>query len=402
MHGNSTHQDAIVPYIQSLRNPTDYTSGDYNILEGDLGKKYGRWESVESDYYEAVASRLVCKEELKEMRSDLLKSKEEFLSELKIAYDSYQNKNQNYSNDMKESEEPKKKTRSSKKKETPEAEPAVKAETAPEKKAEAAQKAEAPQEKKAERRPPQAITESGEKVTNAHVYKSNKSEDWFFTAKINDVPLKPQLAAKEDVETLLSGKADFAALMWKYYPTKMQAKVDPQEFKVPFKIQTPEGEKTVHKFNAYKEKDERSYDYGKYRFYLQIEDYKTSMPAPKAELNAYFDRTMKPADIVSRVFGEQLHLADHYKQFKVPEGVTEKDIHIMKNKETNRYEISANIGGIHTPSKELSYNDRQSYFSFKTANREQLAGKYLSTEISQALEAAPKKQAKMEQPQLKF
>lgn len=253
-----------------------------------------------------------------------------------------------------------------------------------------------------ERKEPQMITVNGDKVSHAHIFKSNQSDDWFFTAKINDVPLKPQKITPEDCEAVLTKTIKPVELMEKYYPSKLAPQKSAEEFKIPTTIMTGNGEETIHKFNVYKEKDQRSYDYGKYRFYVQIGNMKMSQTASKEDLNAYFDRTQTPKEIITKVFGEKLHLADYYKQFKLPEGVNieMKDIRIMKNQQTNRYEISVNLGQLgNTPSREISYDDRQSFFTHKTATKDQLAAKYLSYEISKAYKETTR-QALIKQPSL--
>lgn len=254
---------------------------------------------------------------------------------------------------------------------------------------------EAIQDKVTEKRPPQMVTVNGDKVSHAHVYKSNTSDDWFFTAKLNDVPLKPQKVSPEDLEAVLNKTKKPVELMEKYYPTKMMPKKSPEEFKIPTTIMTSEGEKTVHKFNVYKESDMRSPNYQKYLFYAQVGDLKMSAPGSKNTLNAYFDRTETPKELITKVFGEKLHLADYYKQFQLPEGANleAKDIRLMKNQSSNRYEISADMGSLgKTSVREISYDDRQSYFTHKTATKEQLAAKYLGEEIGNALKNTPKQE----------
>ena len=172
-------------------------------------------------------------------------------------------------------------------------------------------------------------------------------------------------------------------------------KIAPEEFKKPASVVTPDGPQTVHKFNVYKETDRNSLDFGKYRFYAQVGEKRMSQTASRQDLDAYFDRVVSPSDLVKKVFGDRLHMEDHYKMFKLPEGVNidAKDIRLIKNQTTNRYEISVNLGDLgRTPAKEISYDDRQSYFSHKTATKEQLAAKYLGREISETLNVAPKQE----------
>ena len=212
---------------------------------------------------------------------------------------------------------------------------------------------------KAERRPPQMVTANGDRVTHGHVFKSNNSDDWFFTAKINDVPLKPQKVTKEDMEGVINKTKTVEEMMRTYYPTKLMPKVSADDMRLPASIMTPEGEKRIYKFNAYKEHDPMNVDYGKYRFYAQVDGLKMSTSASKADLNAYFDKVMKPAEMVTKLFGDRLNMAEHYRMFQLPEGsgIEPKQIHIMKNPQTNRFEISVNMGQLgRTPAKELAFN----------------------------------------------
>lgn len=248
--------------------------------------------------------------------------------------------------------------------------------------------------KQPEKKQPQMITVNGDEITHAHVFKSNKSDDWFFTAKINGIPLKPQKVSNEDMEAVVVNKSKKPQeLMETYYPTKMMAKVPAEEFKRPFSVNTPDGEKPVYKFNVYKVDDKNNLYHGKYRFYAQVGDMKMSENASKKDLDAYFDRVEKPANLIKKVFGERLHLAEYYQMFKLPEAanIESKDIRLTKNPISNRYEISVNLGDHGTTSKkEISYDDRQSYFTHKTASKDQLAAKYLGGEINDMLKATPK------------
>lgn len=258
----------------------------------------------------------------------------------------------------------------------------------------AAESAEQKEQKK-EKRQPQLITPNGDKVSHVHVFKSNKSDDWFVAGKINDLPLKPQKVTNQDMDGFINKTVTAEQLMLKYYPSKMMAKVSDEQFKNLGAVQTPDGMQQIHKFNVYKVSEPENVDYGKYRFYAQVGDKRMSESASKRDLDMYFDRVQSPADFVKAKFGERLHMADHYKMFTLPEGsnIQEKDIHIRKNKDSNRYEISANMGEHgRTPAREISYDDRQSFFTHKTANKEQLAAKYLYGDIAAAMSQAPKQE----------
>lgn len=240
-------------------------------------------------------------------------------------------------------------------------------------------------EKKSEKRAPQMVTVNGDKVTHGHIFKSNKSEDWFFTAKINGVPLKPQIVSNQDMDDFMTKKIEVPQLMKKYYPTKIMPKVNVDEFKLPQTIQTGEGEQQLVKFNVYKQTDIEAADFGKYRFYAQVGDKRMSCTASKEDLNAYFDLVQNPKAIIAKNFGDKLGLAEHYQQFQLPDGlnIEGKDIKFKKNTETNRFEISIDKPGeLTTSAKEVSYEDRQAYFQYKTATKDQLAAKYLNHELT--------------------
>lgn len=238
-----------------------------------------------------------------------------------------------------------------------------------------------------EKRPPQFVTVNGDEVTHGHIFKSNKSDDWFFTARINGEPLKPVGITKEETDGFFNKSLSVQNLMEKYHPSKLMPKVNSNDLAVTHTFQGNNGQThTVEKFNVYKEKDQSNQDYGKYKFYAVVDGQKMSMTAPKSDLNAFFDKVMTPAQLVVKNFGDRLNLKEHYEQFKLPDGIDISKIHIMKNKETNFYEISANFGEAgKIPGKALSYNDRTSFFANKTATKDQLAAKYLGNEISAIL-----------------
>lgn len=234
-----------------------------------------------------------------------------------------------------------------------------------------------------EKRAPQMITVNGDKISHAHCFKSNKSDDWFFVAKVNDVPLKAKVMSAEDMEGLMNKTLKVEQLMQKYYPAILLPKVAPAEFKLPKTIATAEGKMQLIKFNVYKENDPQKQDFGEYKFYAQVGDKKMSRTGSKQDLDDYFNRVTTPVSLVVKVFGDRLGIADHYKQFQLPEGVKKEDIILKKNSTTNRFEISVKLpGGGTTPSKELSYEDRQSFFQHKVATKEQMAAKYLGSELS--------------------
>ena len=260
---------------------------------------------------------------------------------------------------------------------------------AKEKKAEA--KSEQKTETKQERKPrePQMVTAAGEKVTHGHAYQSKANpEEWYFTAKMDGVQLKPQRMDAADLAAYQKKEMTVPQLMERYYPTKLMPKVSEESFKMPKSIAGPEGNISVDKFNVYKEKDEQRADYGKYKFYAQIGDSKMSAVASRQDLNAYFDRVMTPAQLVEKNFGERLHLKSAYEKYQLPEGIDPKGVRVAKDRGDNKWKVSVDMGDKgRTTKHEISFDDGYSLFKAKTATREQIAAKYLNTEISGMLAA---------------
>lgn len=249
------------------------------------------------------------------------------------------------------------------------------------------QKAEAKQERKP--REPQMITANGEKVSHGHAFQSTTNPaDWYFTAKMDGVQLKPQKMDAADLAAYQKKEMTVPQLMERYYPTKLLPKVPEKLFRMPQSIAGPEGRITVEKFNVYKEKDEQRPDYGKYKFYAQIGDTKMSAVASRQDLNAYFDRVMTPDKLVERNFGERLHLKSAYEKYQLPEGVDSKGVRVAKDRSDNKWKVSVDMGDKGKTSRhEISFDDGYSLFKTKTATREQIAAKYLNTEITGLLSA---------------
>lgn len=249
------------------------------------------------------------------------------------------------------------------------------------------QKAETKQERKP--REPQMVTAAGEKVTHGHAYQSKANpEEWYFTAKMDGKQLKPQRMDVADLAAYQKKEMTVAQLMERYYPTKLMPKVSEESFKMPKSIAGPEGNISVEKFNVYKEKDEQRADYGKYKFYAQIGDSKMSAVASRQDLNAYFDRVITPAQLVEKNFGERLHLKSAYEKYQLPEGIDPKGVRVAKDRGDNKWKVSVDMGDKgRTTKHEISFDDGYSLFKAKTATREQIAAKYLNTEISGMLAA---------------
>ena len=246
-------------------------------------------------------------------------------------------------------------------------------------------KAEAKAETKNEpkqQRPPQMVTPNGGKVTHAHAYQGNTNpHNWYFTAKLDGVQLKPQLMTVEDAAKYANKELSVPELMQKYYPTKLMEKVPAEAYVFPNVIEGPEGNMTVHKFNVYKETNQEREDYGKYKFYAKVDDRQMSTLASKEDLNAFFDRVMTPGQLVEKNFGEKLGLASAYQRYVLPDEVKTEQIRISKLNDKN-WGISVDLGEKgKTAPKVLSYDDAHSYFHWHSASREQLAQKYLGKEI---------------------
>src|SRR5574344_1437702 len=239
-----------------------------------------------------------------------------------------------------------------------------------------------------EHREPQMITVNGGKVTHAHAFPSkDKPEDWSYTARLDGIQLHPMKMSKEDVTAYQNKEISVKDMMEKYYPTKVAKQVTPEQFKAD--RQLSDG-RTIDKMNVYKEKDETKQDFGKYKLYAQVGEQKMSQLMSWKDLNAYFDRVTTPAKLVEKNFGERLHLASAYEKYKLPDGVKVSDVRVAKNKNNGRWNISVNMGERgQTDKKTLSFDDGYALFSAKTADRGQLAAKYLTKEMSSLINNHP-------------
>ena len=242
------------------------------------------------------------------------------------------------------------------------------------------------QEAKAERKPrePQMVTVNGDKVTHGHAYQSKTNpEDWYFTAKINGEQLKPQKMDPADLAAYQKKEMTVPQLMERYYPTKLMQRAPDVAFQVANVVPGPDQRPlSVDKFNVYKEKDEQRPDFGRYKFYAEVDGQKMSTVASRQDLNAYFDRVKTPGELVEKNFGERLHLPSHYQQFRLPEGVEASAVRIAKDRSDNKWKVSADLGEHgRTDKKEISFDDGFALFKTKTATREQIAAKYLGEDI---------------------
>ena len=290
--------------------------------------------------------------------------------------------NQKQSDNMKKKTEPNKqegKTEKAKvKAETPKVDKQTKVEKPKEKVAETTEK-QSEEQKETKRREPQMVTVNGEKVTHGHAFQSNLNPDkWYFTARLDGNQLRPQLMKPEDVAAYQKREISVETLMQNYYPTKLQKKVTPEEFKADNKLSDG---RVIDRMVVYKEHDESRDDVGKYKIYTQVGNQKMSRTMSHEDLNAYFDRVTTPAKLVEKNFAEQLHMASFYNQFKLEEGV--KSVNVAKQLD-GQWAVSADLGEKGQTSKHiLSWHDKQALFSAKTATKEQLAARYLNNEIKE-------------------
>ena len=303
-----------------------------------------------------------------------------------------QDKNQNQTDAMEKKTE-KKKTKAKEAKVEKTENEAKKTETAKVDKAET-KKTEKSVEQSADQkvhkpREPQMVTVNGEKVSHGHAFQSNQDPNkWYFTARLDGQQLRPQLMKPEDVKAYQERSTTVESLMQIYYPSKLAKKVTPEEYKADNKLSDG---RVIDKMVVYKEHDEHRQDVGKYKLYTQVGEQKMSRTMSKEDLNAYFDRVTTPSKLVEKNFGEQLHLASFYNQFKLEEGV--KDVRIAKDYDGN-WTVSAKLADDRTTSKAvLSWHDKQALFTQKTATKEQLAARYLNTEIKEMSEKVSAKQS---------
>ena len=259
----------------------------------------------------------------------------------------------------------------------------------PEAKADANVEQQAGAKKERKPREPQMVTADGGKVTHGHAYQSKTNpEEWYFTAKMDGQQLKPQRMDAADLAAYQKKELTVPQLMERYYPTKLMPKVPEDTYRFPRQMEGAEGAVAIEKFNVYKEKDEQRPDFGKYKFYAQVGEAKMSAVASRQDLNAYFDRVVTPEKLVERNFGERLHLKSAYEKYRLPEGVDQNGVRVAKERADNKWKVSVDMGEKGRPTRqEISFDDGYSLFKAKTATREQIAAKYLNTEITGLLAA---------------
>ena len=195
-----------------------------------------------------------------------------------------------------------------------------------------------------------------------------------------------------DVEAYKEKKVNIGDLMGKYYPTKMEKKVTPEQYKSDMTLSDG---RQIEKMNVFKEKDENREDFGKYKLFAKVEGQEKGMAKVMTteDLNAFFDRVTTPRQLVEKNFGERLNLASAYEKYKLPEEPKVSDIRITKDKD-GEWRVSAKVGDSgRTDKKVISNTDRYSFFQAKTVTREQLAAKYLSADIEKAMGQKQEKKA---------
>ncbi len=230
---------------------------------------------------------------------------------------------------------------------------------------------------------PQFVTVNGDKITHGHIFQHAEKEAWLFSVRVNGKQLPAVQLSTEESQRFsnLSHENRIAdavrELMGKYYPSKLERHLSKEEFTNG--VTLSDGRK-IDKFNVYKENNPDMKGYGKWHFYVDVGGVKMSQVGDRDSLNAYFDKSRTPAQITEKMFGEKLHLASAYKSYVLPDGV--KDIRIAKS-DGKQWCISAEIDGVRTPKRNLSYDDGVSFFSTHTATKEQLAAKYLTKDINE-------------------
>ncbi len=400
-------------YFDSLQNRNDIYSGDMTLLPKDLSDKWDNLHSLEEAYY--TEQKYYHPDERKEYAEGVRLARKDFKDSLNSFYKDYigsdikcvsdsenlllQSKSRQVpglDTEQRESgmktDQVHKETSSNsidmarkKKEKTPTPEqPVAKAEAKKDVKTEAKTEVRTEQEdgirKTRKPREPQMITSTGAKVTHAHVFQSTFDQStWYFTARLDGTQLKPMRMFHSDYEAFKNKEMGIPELMQKYYPTKLQPQLSPEAFQAAVKL--PDGQ-IIEKFNVYKEKNQSADDFGSYKFYAQVGDKKMSTLASYADLNAYFDRTQSPAELVARNFGEKLQLKGAYDKYELAGGVDPKSIRIIKDRETKGWYVYADLGDRgKTESHRLPFEDGQALFKNKIASREQIAAKHLNNEL---------------------
>lgn len=255
------------------------------------------------------------------------------------------------------------------------------------------------------KRPPQLVTENGDEISGAHVFKSDKSDDWYFIAKLNGKQLKGWKITSEELAAFIKKEIGVPELMQKYYPSVMRKRVPVEAYRTPHDYTLSDGRKiNIEVLRVYKNKNAKTEKDPKYKFFAVIDGKNYTVAASPEMLGGFFNRTSTPGQIIEHDFTYALAPATYYSQFKLPEGLKAGDLKVCiegpEKDETGKvisadknWYISATLpNGQRTDKKIFSPGDGVSLWRDKTATREQLAVKYFEKELPELMKQAPVQQ----------
>lgn len=237
---------------------------------------------------------------------------------------------------------------------------------------------------------PQMITENGGKVTNAVVFPAkDDASKHIFMVNIDGVRTHPKVVSAEDAAKFHNRELTVKDMMEKYYPAEIAKKLDQNQFN---DKKLSDG-RELTTFHVYKQDKPDKPHYKEWMVYAEIGDKRLhALPMSSDIKEAYFNRTISKGMTAEKVLGEQLHLKSAYEKYKLPEEA--KGAVIRKSAE-GKFLVSAVLqDGRKTAEKALTGNDIYAYAK-QIANKDQMAGKYLSKEIKE-LAATPLSQKKEE------
>ena len=96
----------------------------------------------------------------------------------------------------------------------------------------------------------------------------------------------------KDVEAYQAKTTTIEGLMQKYYPTKLEQKVTPEQYKLDNHLSDG---REISRMFVYKENDAQRQDFGKYKLYAEVDGQKMSAVMSPRDQNAYFNRVTTPA-----------------------------------------------------------------------------------------------------------
>lgn len=232
---------------------------------------------------------------------------------------------------------------------------------------------------------PKLVTENGQKVTSAVVFKAKDDPNkYIFYAKLDGTGLHPKVVSNEDAIAFQNQDMSVKDMFEKYYPTKLARHLGKEEFD---SMKLSDGQELT-KFRVYKQNKPEKEHYKEYMMYAEIGNKRLhALPMSHDLLDAYFDRTMTKGMLAEKVLGEQLHLKSAYEKYILPDGVDK--VKLRPDKEQG-YVISAILdNGRETKAKKVNGTDLYSYFKAKTATTQQLAAKYLMDDIKAVSKQRP-------------